>query len=969
MSLRFRLSLVPFLTMLAASCSSTPDNGVEVIEPDMQDVSMPLADMAKIPVMVEEGLRGHEAEPARPIPHLRTADGARVHREDPVVQSAFGTAQIPTPAVSFEGMGTGLSGFSVTSAPPDTDGDIGPNHYVQVVNTGLTVFSRAGDKLLGPVNTNTIFSGFSGACATSNDGDATVRYDRIADRWVVAQFSINGGNGPFFQCVAVSTTPNPTGTWNRYQFSYTALNDYPKMGLWPDAYYVTFNMFSAGVFNFLGGKTCALDRVRMIAGATATMQCFDTGVNYGGLLPADLDGPTPPPAGTPNYHVALDTTSTLAFWKFHVDFTTPANSTFTGPSSITVASYAPLCNGGTCVKQPGTTNTLDALSDRLMNRLVYRKYFDHDALVLSHAVTAGTGGGVRFYELRTPETTPTVFQQGTYAPDSNYRWMSSLALDSVGNMALGFAVAGTTISPGIRYTGRLVSDPIGTMGQGEATLIAGAGAQTGGLTRWGDYSTMNIDPTDDCTFWYTQEYIAATGSFNWRTRVGSFKFANCGTPGDDFTITPNPTSQTVISGQSVQYQVSTAVLSGAAQMISLSVTGLPTGVTGSFSPATVTAGQSSTLTLTAAGSAPSATAQFMIIGTGAMATHSVTATVIVQNNNMPPTVAITAPANGSTVSGVVTITATATDPDGTIASVQFQLPDGTTVTDTTAPYSATWNSATVPDGAGYAIRAVATDNVSATATATVGVTVANGGPSCVNGTFNATGLPLPIPDNTTVGVTSTMAVTGNGKVGSLALSLNIAHPYRGDLVVTLISPGGTQFIVSNRAGGSVDNIVIANQVITTFNNQTAAGNWQLKVSDLATVDAGTLNSWSLSIVGNCGTTTHWSGSATANLPTIDNGTACTSLMVATSGDASTAKLDVTGRHDWRSILRGTLAHNGVTVEAFPVNTFPAGSGTLSFANRAITGLSGDASGTWTLCIVDTDAFGDTGILSTWSVHD
>jgi subtilisin-like proprotein convertase family protein len=974
MSRRFRLSLVPFLTMLAASCSSTPDNGVEVIEPEVQDVSRPLSELAKIPVFTEAvGARGHEAEPARALPRMRKDDGARLRAagEDPVVQTALGTGQIPTPAANFEGMGTGLSGFTVNSAPPDTDGDIGPNHYVQVVNTGLTVFSRTGAKLLGPVNTNTLWSGFSGACATTNDGDATIRYDRIADRWVVAQFSVNGGNGPFYQCIAVSTTPDPTGSYNRYQFNYSAFNDYPKMGLWPDAYYVTFNMFSAGTFSFLGGKACAFDRVKMVAGAAATMQCFDTGVNYGGLLPSDLDGPTPPPAGTPNYFVALDTTSTLAFWKFHVDFTTPASSSFTGPVSIPVSAYSVLCgSSGTCVKQPSTTNTLDALSDRLMNRVVYRNFFDHEALLLTHAVVAGTSGGVRFYELRSPgSATPTVFQQGTYAPDANYRWMSSAAFDSVGNIALGFTISSSTISPSVRYTGRLASDPLGTMGQGEATLIAGTGSQTGGLTRWGDYSAMNIDPVDDCTFWYTQEYMSATGSFNWRTRVGSFKFANCGTPGDDFTITPSPTTQTVISGQSTTYQIATTVLSGNAQAISLSVTGLPTGVTGSFSPATVTAGQTSTLTLTAAVSAPTATAQFMIVGTGPAATHSATATVNVQNNNVAPTVSITAPATGATVSGTVTVTATAADSDGTVTGVKFDFPDGTSVTDTTAPYSATWNSATVPDGASYAIRATATDNASATTTATVGVNVANGGASCINGTFTATGLPQPIPDNSTVGVTSTLSVMGTGKVGALYLSLNIAHPYRGDLVVTLTSPGGTSFVVSNRAGGSADDIVLTDQPITTFNNQTAAGTWKLVVQDLATVDTGTLNSWSLKIVGNCGVTTHWSGSASPNLPTIDNGTACTSLMVSTSGDASAAKLDISGRHDWRSILRGTLAHNGVTVDAFPVNTFVAGPGTFSFTNRAASGISGDASGMWTLCIVDTDAYGDTGILSTWSVHD
>jgi subtilisin-like proprotein convertase family protein len=971
MSRRFRASLVPILTLAVAACSSTPDNGVEVIEPDVIDVSMPLTEMVKIPTAREEIVqRGHEAEPARPLPHMRVEDGARVRREDPVVQSALGTALIPTPITTFEGMGTGLAGFTVNSAPPDTDGDIGPNHYVQVVNSGITIFNRSGAKLLGPMNTNTLWNGFSGACATTNDGDATVRYDRIANRWVVAQFSVNGGSGPFYQCIAVSTTADPTGTWNRYQFSYSGFDDYPKMGLWPDAYYFTFNMFNASGTSFLGGKACAMDRAKMLTGAAATMQCFDTGTAYGGLLPADLDGPTLPPAGAPNYHLALNTSTTLAFWKFHVDWTTPASSTFTGPTNITVASYAQLCNGGTCVVQPGTTNKLDALSDRLMNRLVYRNFGDHEALAVSHAVTAGTSGGVRFYEIRSPGTTPTVYQQGTYAPDSAYRWMSSVAFDKSGNMGLGFAVSSSSISPGIRYTGRNVTDALGTMGAGEATLIAGAGAQTGTLTRWGDYSSLNIDPVDDCTFWYTQEYISANGSFNWRTRVGSFKFPTCGTATDDFTISVSPSSQTLAAGTSVSYTVTTAVLSGNAQTINLSVAGLPTGVTGSFSPASVTAGGSSTLTLTAASTAPAATGvSFTVTGTGTAATHTASASVTVTNTNAAPTVSITAPANNSTVSGTVAVSASASDSDGTIASVKFTFPDGTSVTDTTSPYSASWNSATKPDGAGYVITATATDNLGATATAQVTVTVQNGTGSCINGTFNATGLPLAIPDNNTTGITSSLPVTGNGTVATLALSLHITHTYIGDLVVTLISPGGTQYVVSNRAGGSADNIVISNQSITAFNGQTAAGTWQLKVQDLASIDTGTLDSWSLTITGNCGTSTTWSGSASPNLPTIDAGTACTSLTVPSTGDASLAKLDISGTHDYRAVLSGTLAHNGVTVTAFPQNTFPTGAGAFSFTNRAIAGLSGDASGTWTFCITDNDAFGDTGVLSTWSVHN
>ena len=958
--------LLSTLIMSCASGGSSDDKPkVEVIKADMQDVSPALSDLAKLPVPELLSLRAHEAEPARPIPHMRGQQAAAT-QADPVIQDAIGGANIPSTTVTFEGMGAGLAGFTVQSAPPDTDGDIGPNHYVQIVNSSVTVFSRTGAKLLGPITTTTLFNGFAGACGTTNDGDGVVRYDRIADRWVVAQFSVNGGNGPFFQCIAVSTTPDPTGTYNRYQFSYNAFNDYPKMALWPDGYYTTFNMFPNNVF--AGSKSCAYDRAKMLTGAAATQECFDTTSDIGGLLASDLDGSTLPPAGSNNFQLALDT-NRLAFFKMHVDFATPANATFVGPTFIATQPFTALCNGATCIKQPGTTGLLDSLADRLMNRLVYRQFADHEALLVSHAVTAGTSGGIRWYELRTPNT-PAIFQQGTYAPDAAFRWMSSMTFDSQGNIGLGFATSSTTISPSIRYTGRLVADAAGTMGQGEATIIAGAGAQTGGLTRFGDYSSMNIDPTDDCTFWYTQEYIAATGSFNWHTRVGAFKFANCGqTTANDFNITPNPTSQTVAAGASTTYTINTAVLSGTAQPVALSLTGLPAGVTATFNPTSVNAGASSTLTVTAAATTGASTSQLTITGTGTTATHTATVSLTVTNTNAAPTVSITAPTNGSTVNGTVTVTATAADSDGTVASVKFDLPDGTTVTDTAAPFSTTWTSATVTDGGGFVIRATATDNQGATAASTVTVTVANGGGGCINNTFTATDVPLAIPDNNATGVTSSIPVTGNGTVATLALSLNITHTFRGDLVVTLISPGGTQFVVSNRAGGSADNLVIANQAVAAFTGQAAAGTWKLLVQDRAGADIGRLNSWSIKIVGSCTTTTHWSGAATPNLPTVDNGSACTSLTVATTGDSAVAKLDIAGSHAFRSIVRGTLAHNGVTVTAFPVATFPTGSGAFSFANRAIAGLTGDAAGTWTLCIIDTDAFGDTGVLNTWSVHD
>src|SRR5882672_2606097 len=295
------------------------------------------------------------------------------------------------------------------------------------------------------------------------------------------------------------------------------------MSVWPDAYYETFNMFNSAGTSFLGGRACAYDRAKMLAGQPATQVCFnptDAGSVVGGLLPADLDGTIQPPPGAPNYVLALSNNANqLAVYKFHVDFITPANSTLTGPTDITTASFSEACAGGTCIPQTGTTQKLDSLADRLMFRLAYRNFDDHESLVVSHSVSVNpVTSGVRWYEIQNPAGTPVVAQQSTFAPDANFRWMGSIAMDHVGDMALGYSVSSATMFPSIAFTARLSGDPASTM-QTESAILAGAGSQIAGLTRWGDYSAMQIDPSDDCTFWYTTEYLKGTGIFNWNTRI------------------------------------------------------------------------------------------------------------------------------------------------------------------------------------------------------------------------------------------------------------------------------------------------------------------------------------------------------------------------------------------------------------------------------------------------------------------
>lgn len=549
---------------------------------------------------------------------------------DPVAQTAPVAAAAPATSASFDGVGQGFTGpqgtWTVNVAPPDTVSAVGPNHIVEAVNSGFAIFNKSGTVLYGPVNTNTLWSGFGGPCQTTNDGDAVVNYDRAADRWVISQFAnAASASGPYYECLAVSQTADPTGAYYRYAFSYSNFPDYPKVGVWPDAYYVTYNLFQGNTYK--GAEACAMDRAKMLSGLAATQQCFTTSTAYGGLLPASNDGATAPPAGAPELFTALGTTSTsLAYWKMHVDWATPANTTFTGPSTLTVASYSAACGGGTCVPQPGTTNKLDSLADRLMFRLAYRNFGDHESYVLTHSVTSGTSTGIRWYELRTSGGNPTVYQQGTYAPDSAYRWMGSAAMDGSGGIALGYSVSSSTVSPGIRYAGRAAGDALGTLTTGEGTIVNGGGSQTGTLTRWGDYAAMTVDPVDDCTFWFSSEYLASSGSFNWHTRLGSFKLASCGgtVPSNDFSMSLSPTSGAVTAGGSATATVSTAVTSGAAQTVSLSASGLPSGATATFTPSSVTAGSSSTMSIATSTSTPAGTYTVTVTGTGTSATHTAT---------------------------------------------------------------------------------------------------------------------------------------------------------------------------------------------------------------------------------------------------------------------------------------------------------------------------------------------------------
>lgn len=623
-----RHAMVMASLLLCCYISGFAQSRMTVRREVQRDVSPPLREMIKL--MPPPSLVRREAEPARRIP-LPPGLAAQGQVEDSVRQQTM-VPFTPTVGTSFEGLGQGQYGFTVNSAPPDTNGAVGATQYVQWVNSSFAIFNKStGALVAGPTAGNTLWAGFGGGCQTNNDGDPVVLYDKLAQRWVFSQFSVS--TTPFLQCVAVSTTSDATGTYNRYSFQYNNFDDYPKMGVWPDGYYETFNMFNGNTF--VGGDVCAYNRAAMLSGSAANQICFQQGSSVGGMLPSDLDGTTAPPAGSPNYVVYFGTNN-LNLFKFHADFATPGNSTFTGPTVIPVAAFTPLCNGGTCVVQPSTTQKLDSLADRMMYRLAYRNFGNHESLVANHSVAITGGGGVRWYEIQNPSGTPVLAQQGTFAPDSSYRWMGSIAMDQSGDMAVGYSVSSSTIRPSVRYTGRVPTDPSGTM-EAEVNVVTGAGSQTGSLSRWGDYSAMTVDPVDDCTFWYTTEYMKTTGSFNWATRIANFKFPTCGgvqTP--DFSIGAAPSTLSIPQGGNGTSTITVTSLAGFNGATTLSASGLPTGVTAAFSSNPVTppanGSATSTLTLTASGTATTGTVNVTINGTSGALSHNATIALTVTSS-------------------------------------------------------------------------------------------------------------------------------------------------------------------------------------------------------------------------------------------------------------------------------------------------------------------------------------------------
>jgi hypothetical protein len=522
------LSFVLFFVCGPLAFANNPD----VIKVSHHDVSPALSQMA-IGASSNGGGSDTQSPTARATGSMFTNPNS-----DPVAAPLAGPLSGVTTFLNFDGQSAqdnrNLFGFAFV--PPDTNGAVGATQFVQIVNVTIAVYDKSTGALqLGPVAIHTLWTGFGGLCefgggtpTFADGGDPVVLYDHLAGRWLVTQLQYNTTFTQAAQCVAVSTSSDATGSYNRYEYNFGAnFPDYPKFSVWPDAYYNTINVFP-GIKRFAGAEACAFDRNAMLSGAPASAICFQQPSTVSSLLPADLDGSTLPPVGAPNYLVSLADSTHLNFFRFHVDFSNVANSTFTGPTLISVAPYNEVCARAitlSCIAQPNPGEKVDGLGDRVMFRLAYRNFGDHESLVVNHTIKAGTLAGVRWYEIRNPAA-PVVYQQSTVVdPDVNY-WLGSIAMDRIGNLALGFSASSHNVFPSVYVAGRASTDPAGAL-FGPLVLVNGSGVQFNSFHRWGDYSSMSLDPVDDCTFWYTQEYYATSGRFNWATRIGSFKFDSC----------------------------------------------------------------------------------------------------------------------------------------------------------------------------------------------------------------------------------------------------------------------------------------------------------------------------------------------------------------------------------------------------------------------------------------------------------
>ena len=794
---------------------------------------------------------------------------------DPLVEIQRGAILAEPDA--FSAPLTNWAGMDYNSYPPDTTGDVGPNHFVQAVNgsggSTVQVFDKSGTIL----KTFTMDSLSSTAPCNNGYCDPIVVYDSLADRWFISEFSASSG---YAMCLYVSTSPDPTGTWYAYTWD-LPYYDYPKYGVWPDAYYMGYNGGATGY-----RQVFAFDRTKMLAGQSATYQMFSAPslpvLSFQALVPASWEGSAPPPAGLGGLFMrprdtevsgptGYGSTDFLEMYEFHVDWTTPANSTLTELPDVAIGEYdCSLCGTGSdwsCMPQPGTTQALDPIREPLHQPLQYRNWGAYETLVGGFAedVDGTDKAAVRWFELRRTGGVWSAYQEGVIGGgDSLHRSVTSVAMDGAGGIALGYTRTGSSVPyyPSILYAGRRSWDPLGTMPYFDIVAQAGTGSQAS-YDRWGDYSGIGVDPADDCTFWYTTEYMSGSSS---ATRVISFRHDA------DFNPDAAPNTLDVCAPADAVYTVNLAKTCAFSGAVTLSAGDLPGGATASWSANPVTPPGSATLTIGNTGSAALGAYNITISGVSGSLTRQETVVLNLLSGEPLGAVTLSSPANGATGVAVAPALAwsavsgasgydieVATDPD--FLNVVAQA---TGLTGTSWTPSPSLNPDTV-----YYWRVTANNTCGAGSMSATWAFQTVALPACV--TYTSTDVPKTISNLTWAQSTVTVGDSFNVTDANVTIG-RITHTRDDNLDIYIRHPDTTQVELSSDNGGSGDNYV--NTVfddeavtaitagsapftgsyrpevsLTNLDGKTSAGTWQLRIYDDAQQNTGTLNSWSLTLCG------------------------------------------------------------------------------------------------------------------------
>lgn len=841
---------------------------VDMLAPVTPTLSRPVAELSH-PQAWKPGDPIKEIPKRRGTPKVIHQTDPNVLDADPLIDAQRQTAaSLRDPSFNTSLVNVAGQGFTGVN-PPDTVGDVGQNHYIQMINGSggavFTIYNKAdGSIAAGPTQLDSLGSEY---CAYGH-GDPVVLYDELADRWLMSEFSTAGN----FLCIYVSQTSSPLGSWYSYAFAPPYFPDYPKYAVWNDAYYVSANEYPS---------VYALNRDKMLAGHPASMirithEPLD-GFSFQAMTPADPDGTSQPPAGAPglfmrhrddeahNPGANNPNEDYLELWAFTPDFSTPANSTFSKLQDIPVAEFDSSLCGLTsyyCFPQPGTTTTLDPLREVIMFRLAYRNLHHHQSLVGNFVTDIGGNiGGVRWFELRKQGSTWSLFQEGTYSPDNTNRWMGAIAMDGSGNIALGYNASSSLVYPSLRYAGRLRGDATGTLPQGENTLIAGTSFNSS--NRYGDYAAMSLDPSDQCTFWFTGEYNASS---HWSTRIGAFKFDSCTGTYPYFEL-DSPTNLTPEVCTGAPYPITLELTSqvGFNSPVSLSAPSLPPGFSANFSTNPVVPDGQSIVTITPGPN--SGVFNFNILGASA-GFDSETLAVSMQVSKTAEAPSLIWPGNGSSVEAP-TITAfwasaqgasnylleVATDPG--FSNIIHSIP----TTDTQAEIAGLAPSST------YYWRVTASNSCSSSVTTSRSFTTA---PAEI-----CSSPELAIPDNDPAGLTDGLTAGALGNLVDLNVVLDISHSQIGDLRVQLEHVDtGTLIDLVNQPPATTGACAAADiQVVlddeaqagpfdaacppttsqaytplnplSTFEGESMQGAWRLKVIDLAPSHTGVLNQWCL----------------------------------------------------------------------------------------------------------------------------